>query len=437
MFTETANRLRSAAPLLSQATLGDVRVLSHGGISRRHFNVTGRLSAKVPPRAKPRERVEIPGLDKITYGEKMFYVPGLAKPVYPKWERDYKDPLYYSSPPLHEMPLYKEQTCYVFNQRSSILEGVRQALWLTKAKSTAGLPPQLLTLAQDPANQVPDQDERLQDVIRRARFWDTTEERPRKPKYCRTLLNNLLHLCGSLQSRHPALAKRMLAENYTLCSTWERGEDVFQVRGRNGLLMNSMAPLPALAGKEEVESTTEHVMETFYPISPAIDLQKIYAYKRESYTGFKDDYPYPHAHTLYFLETGEVIPRLHPPQLRAKMIMFAYGNALARAHTLYGPEPQSRLDHPITVQAVGTNGRQFEFVIFQLNTTDLRDDQGIKNQVWLDEANLLYDYAKVRPLIKKKEVQVPAGLSGYKPETFSKFLALYLHGAVKDSITPE
>ena len=46
------------------------------------------------------------------------------------------------------------------------------------------------------------------------------------------------------------------------------------------------------------------------------------------------------------------------------------------------PQPQSILDHPITVQAVGTNGRQFEFVVFQLNTTDLCDDQGIKNQVW-------------------------------------------------------
>lgn len=123
-------------------------------------------------------------------------------------------------------------------------------------------------------------------------------------------------------------------------------------------------------------------------------------------------------------------------------------------------------------------------------------------QVWLDEDVELYDFAKVRPLIKKKQImvrkivfspairvdrhiwifcrqwcwvfkciyslsssptlfliimwsvmlislyiyiytsvylfifyfifssQVPAGLSGYKPETFSKFLALYLHGAV-------
>lgn len=44
-------------------------------------------------------------------------------------------------------------------------------------------------------------------------------------------------------------------------------------------------------------------------------------------------------------------------------------------------QPQRVLDHPITVQAVGTNGRVFHFVVFQLNTTDLSGDEGIKNQV--------------------------------------------------------
>ncbi|KAM3866416.1 large ribosomal subunit protein mL37 [Diretmus argenteus] len=438
MFPEAAQRLKTATPLFSQTVLlNELRVSSaHGGAgtrvaaqARRHFNVSGRVTAKkVPPRPKPRVQVEIPGLERITYAERMHYVPGLAKPVFPKWEKDYKDPRFYKSPPAHEMPLYKETPCYVFHQRTSALEGVRQALWLTKSKLTTGLPPQLLSLAQSPANQIPDQDKRVQNAIRHSRFWDTKEERPGKYKYCYTMLHNLLHLCGSLQSSHLALGKRIQAENYTLAASWKRGEDLFQVRGQNGLLLNSMAPLPALAGKQEVADTAAHVLETFYPVSPAIDLQKVHMYKEENFTGFKDDYPYPHAHTLYFLEGEDVACKLRPEQLRAKMIMFAFGNALARAHQLYGP--QRTLDCPITVQAVGTNGRLFQFVVFQLNTSDLSDDEGIKNQVWVDEDAELYEYAKVRPLIKKKQVQVPAGLSGYQPETFSKFLALYLHGAV-------
>lgn len=51
--------------------------------------------------------------------------------------------------------------------------------------------------------------------------------------------------------------------------------------------------------------------------------------------GFKEGYPYPHAHTLFLMEMGNT-PKLLPEQLRAKMVMFTFGNALARAQALYG-----------------------------------------------------------------------------------------------------
>ncbi|XP_030259417.1 large ribosomal subunit protein mL37 [Sparus aurata] len=430
MFTGMPHWLRMAAPSFSPT----VFLKNLGRMStqaRRHFAVSRCLTAKAPPARRPRERVEIPGFEMVTYGERMHYVPGLAKPVYPQWERDYKDPRHYKTPPAHQMPLYKEKPCYVYNQRTSALEGVRQALWLTKAKLISGLPPRLLSLAESPANQIPDQDERVQNAIKHARFWDTTEDRPCKEKYSNTLLSNLLHLCATLQSRHPAIGRRILAEKYSLATTWKRGEDLFQVRGQNGLLYNCMDPLPEVSGKQEVGDTADHVLKSFYPVSPSIDLQKVHVYKEEvNCSGFREGYPYPHAHTLYFQEEGDINCKLRPKQFRAKMVMFAFGNALARAHSLYGTQPQSVLGRPITVQAVGTNGRLFQFLVFQLNTTDLSGDNGIKNQVWLDEDVELYDYAKLRPLIKKKQVKVPAGLAGYKPETFRKFLALYLHGAV-------
>lgn len=434
MFTETAHHLKSVAPLLVRtAVLNESRIFSAHGCfrvqGRRHFNVSDRLSAKIAPPKKPRVQVEIPGLERVTYMDRMHFVPGLAKPIFPTWTRDFKDPRHHFSPPAEEMPLYKQKPCFVFNQRTNVLEGVRQALWLTKSKLTHGLPDQVTALGNNPANQIADQDERVQNAIRHARFWDTTEPRPGRDKFCPTLLRNLLHLCGSLQATHPALGKRMLAEKYSISATWRRGEDLFQVRGQNGLLLNSVTPLPVLAGKEEVAQTAEHVLETFYPISPTIDLQSTQLYQEESYTGFKADYPYPHAHTLYFLEAWDVKCRLLPDQLRAKMIMFAFGNALARAHALHGTLPLV-LEQPIVVQAVGTNGRMFQFVTFQLNTTDLHGDEGVKNQVWAESDTLLYDYAKVRPLIKKKQVQVPPGLSGYRPETFNTFLSLYLHGAL-------
>nr|XP_019967983.1 PREDICTED: 39S ribosomal protein L37, mitochondrial [Paralichthys olivaceus] len=437
MLPETYRWFKAAlSPFSQTTTLKELRQLSaHGGASRlearRLFCFSRRLAAKVPRARKPRERVEIPVLEMVTYADRMHYVPGLARPVFPAWERDYKDPRYYRSPPPHDMPLYKEKPCYIYNQRTSALEGVRQALWLTKTKLISGLPPQLISVAKSPANQIPDQDQRVQNAIKHARFWDTTEERPGKPKYSNTLLTNLIHLCATLQSSHPAIGRRIFAEKYSLAATWKRGDDLFQIRGQNGLLHSSMDPLPAVSGKQEVEDTADHVLETFYPVSPTIDLQKVHVYKDEvNCTGFRGDHPYPHAHTLYFMEGSDAHFKLRPEKFRASMLMFTFGNALAHAHKLYGTQPQQVLDCPITVQAVGTNGRIFQFMVFQLNTTDLSGNEGIKNQVWLDEDVNLYDFAKVRPLIKKKQVKVPAGLAGYNPETFSKFLALYMHGAV-------
>ena len=53
--------------------------------------------------------------------------------------------------------------------------------------------------------------------------------------------------------------------------------------------------------------------------------------------GFREGYPYPYPHTLYLLESANCrAHRFQPDQLRAKMILFAFGNALAQARLLYG-----------------------------------------------------------------------------------------------------
>lgn len=59
----------------------------------------------------------------------------------------------------------------------------------------------------------------------------------------------------------------------------ESGQDLFQVRGQNGILHNCMDPLPKISGSQEVAETGNHVLETFYPVSPTIDLQKVQVYQ--------------------------------------------------------------------------------------------------------------------------------------------------------------
>lgn len=57
---------------------------------------------------------------------------------------------------------------------------------------------------------------------------------------------------------------------------------MFQVRGQNGILHNCMDPLPEISGRQEVEDTKDHALETFYPISPTIDLQKVQVYREDA-----------------------------------------------------------------------------------------------------------------------------------------------------------
>ncbi|NXO02045.1 RM37 protein, partial [Rhinopomastus cyanomelas] len=311
-----------------------------------------------------------------------------------------------------------------------LFQGVKQAQWLTKTKLVKGLPPSVLSIINNPAHQLDDYEEMVKRAVSHARFWDTTEVSPEREQYCPVLFEDLMHVCRLMSAKYPALTKRILARNYRIAATWERESNLLQVRGLNGILMNSMAQIPPVASKEEILSTEEHVLETFYPIAPTIDLQEVNVYRELNDTGFRDGYPYPHPHTLFFLESANTHPqRFRPEQLRAKMLMFAFGNALAKAKALYGNDPKV-LEQPVVVQSVGTDGQYFQFMVFQLNTTDLVSNDGIKNLVWIDADQQLYEHALSVPEVKRRVVLKPAGIHGFQPDTFKKFLAFYLHGTV-------
>nr|KAF6444511.1 mitochondrial ribosomal protein L37 [Molossus molossus] len=257
------------------------------GTPRREAYEWGVRSTR-KPEPPPLDRVyEIPGLEPITYAGKMHFMPGLARPVFPPWDRGWTHPKFRRMPPIHEHPLYKDQVCHTFHQRCRLLEGVKQALWLTKAKLIEGLPEKVLSLLDDPRNHIENQDERVRNVIYDARLWHSTEDIPKRQTYCPVIVNSLIQLCRS------------------------------QI-----------------------------------------------------------------------------------------------------------------LKQPVVVQSVGTDGRVFQFLVLQLNTTDLASSEGIKNLVWVDSDQLLYQHFWCLPVIKKKVVVEPVGPTGFQPETFKKFLALYLHGAV-------
>ncbi|XP_075689139.1 large ribosomal subunit protein mL37 [Rhinoderma darwinii] len=394
----------------------------------RCLSVSASRSRKqVQPRQR-KEPLEIPGLERITYGDLCYYVPWLARPNFPEWRMDW-NPQYYRSPPAQEMALYKEQPSYVFSPKCRLLGGVKQALWLTKSKLLEGLPQRIVNLCEDPAYTFPNYEELVHNAISNACLWSTTDEIREREEYCPKLLQSLLHLCQTQNCTYPSLSQRTFVENWKLATYWHKDSTIYHVRGSNGLLMSAKTPLEPLASSSEIQATEPHVLDSLYPLSPAIDLHEVNVYKYLNDIGFKDGFPYSHPHTVYLTEPCSTRAKCLPDQLRAKMLMIAFGGAAAKARILFGDDVKT-LPQPIVVQSVGTDGQLFHFMVLQLNTLDLESNDGIKNIVWMEGDQALYDTVAFKPKMKRKVVLVPAGIAGYKPETFVKFWAMYLNGAV-------
>ncbi len=87
-------------------------------------------------------------------------------------------------------------------------------------------------------------------------------------------------------------------------------------------------------------------------------------------------------------------------------------------------EPQT-LAKPVVVNCVQahTHCSTFDFMCFQLNTTDFTSSEGVKNMVWTDNNNVLYV-----PRIPYKIMLRNTTYNDYDPEVFKKFVAMHLTG---------
>ena len=91
---------------------------------------------------------------------------------------------------------------------------------------------------------------------------------------------------------------------------------------------------------------------------------------------------------------------------------------------LYLQAEVRQLPAPVCLQCVHTDGITFHFTAFQLNTLDFTSNDGIKNFVWFDNDNKLFN--KIEP---KRAMLRNTKYEDYDPEVFKKFLAVYLNGA--------
>jgi hypothetical protein len=88
------------------------------------------------------------------------------------------------------------------------------------------------------------------------------------------------------------------------------------------------------------------------------------------------------------------------------------------------------LDIPITLININLSFDTINFLVFQLNTMDFQNEDGIKNFAWFDSEKLFtktYCQPWLEPRVNGQLVFKPPEFSDYNKKAFEKFLALYLY----------
>lgn len=361
------------------------------------------------------------------------------EPKREKWHPPVADPRYYDPPAKHELGNYNEEQAFVCPPKICIHQGLEQAALLAKARVQRGLPPAVQRIFDKVEN--PEYTNTLlQRYIMQAQYWNTTKEKlpyrfdPRKPIWkfqtrygippkmqAGILIRNLLRLCQHQVSQYPNLTdRRHISVPYINSHYYYKGQPVV-VRGSAEWLITSSKPLPSFAEEEAVDATVGQGLPDLFPILPTIDLLPDHNYTLDHDLGMAKDMTHGHLHTLVLTDNNhfKVEPRM------ARDVLFCLGYTVAQAKRLYGDA--THLPKPLSMQCVSLDHQTLNFVFFQLNTLDFSSEHGVKNLVWADGGNHLFQKILSQPWMPKAIRD--ERLEDLEPAVFRKLLAVYLNGA--------
>ena len=78
---------------------------------------------------------------------------------------------------------------------------------------------------------------------------------------------------------------------------------------------------------------------------------------------------------------------------------------------------------PIIVQGVCTDGHNFNFYTYQLNTLDLSSNSVKRNYAWIDGENAMYERTEPKRAMLRNTTYL-----NYNPKVLNKILAYYMNG---------
>lgn len=356
------------------------------------------------------------------------------KQEYPKITLEFLKPREITFDETH--PDWKAQACLVFKDHNVLQEGFSQAQLLT---NTVCLPNSSANYIQ---NSFPDLPEHVDDIVKRiiytSNIFDAHQEKlpkrkdPERPAWvfprdfgitnCRKMQNlsrKFLQLCEILSGPDIAQKRCIFYDGITKLNL-DKESDFIQFTLRSDVMVmstNSLKPL------ESSNSNMEIDLPNIYPMHHTIGLDQTNVYKTEDMYPVSSTLPWTNVHTVFVHYDPEEVKNLTElpvtqNQIFGRTLIKTYTVAASCARQKFGSSVK-KLPEPVTVQCIQSDGKNYHFFVFQLNSLDA-NDASVKN-FWCALSPLtLYEKAEYdngRPVVE-----------GYNPEVFRRILAFFRNG---------
>ncbi|XP_043471502.1 39S ribosomal protein L37, mitochondrial isoform X2 [Leptopilina heterotoma] len=345
-------------------------------------------------------------------------------------------------PPLEGFPVENDEThpnwhdfpCLMYEDNDLLVEGVPQGKVLVKTIQFEEEFPQRI---ESLFNQCPENIHHL--VLRSllsSNLFDAYQEKlpklkdPARPAWnfprslgitsvrkSFNLLHKLLQLCESINGAEVAY-ERSLIDNGIVALSIEKDLDLIQFYLTVDMLMTSTSPLQPFLKK-----AVNQELPDLYPLHHSISLRKTNIYEKKNFYPIDWNHSKPHIHTILINHDPVAVKNLtelpvDETQILARNMLKAFTAAASCAHKRFGSSVQD-LPEPIAVQCIETDGENFHFSIYQLNTLNINGREGLMNYWWSSKRIRLFDgvdYCDGKPR-----------LEGYNPEVFKRMYAFYIN----------
>lgn len=296
--------------------------------------------------------------------------------------------------------------CFVVHPHTQTVDPLSKYQWLTQSTVIEGLPDGVAAVPL-PESLLPDVEKHVQETlafqIRRDSFNQLRSGK------ALSLLQVAMATLWPLAPYYHHLNESSITVDPKVECFWRMNGNNFLCRSNPLYILHTSVPLqlfsdPEFRGGSNVPSVQfqpfslglfEHSFDQIVPFGGC----KLYS-------------PFPFAHTTlmsdYKSRTRE--------QLLACGLMQLFSQAVGRT-VQYGYPLNEDLVHPLAMQGIITNGREFTFICYQLNTLALNlMSSGRQNVLWAGPTYPLYG-----------DVELGKGLQGFSEECVQLFLRFLLH----------